>query len=111
MAREPAIKSQGKNDNANRVMKGVCRAMWLSLENLLQEKLAIDCILKTWLIRHAVWSLTTFRVKNYGRTAFGESIHEPSVSLWRKGDEQVHGRADKLSGSEMGHASGLAKRQ
>ena len=102
MAREPAIKSQGKIENANRVTKGVCRAMWLSLENLLQEKLASDCILIAWLIRHAAWSLTRFRVKNDGRTAFGESIHEPSVALWRKGDVQVHGRADKQSGSEMG---------
>ena len=29
--------SQGKIENANRVINGVCRAMWLSLENLLQE--------------------------------------------------------------------------
>ena len=34
--------SQVKNENANRVINGVCRAVWLSLENLLQEKLASD---------------------------------------------------------------------
>ena len=30
--------SQGKIENANRVINGVCRSMWLSLENLPQEK-------------------------------------------------------------------------
>ena len=30
--------SQGKIENANRVINGVCRAMWLSLEDLLREK-------------------------------------------------------------------------
>ena len=29
--------SQGKIENANRVINGVCRAMWLSLEDLLRE--------------------------------------------------------------------------
>ena len=62
--------SQGKIENANRVINGVCRAMWLSLENLLQEKLPSDSILIAWLIRHAAWSLTIFQVKNDGRTAF-----------------------------------------
>ena len=45
----------------------VCRAMWLSLENL---QLASDSILIAWLIRHAAWSLTRFQVKSNGRTAF-----------------------------------------
>ena len=54
--------SQGKIDNANRVINGVCRAMWLSLEDLLREKLPSD--------RHAPWCLTRFHVKNNGRTAF-----------------------------------------
>ena len=62
--------SQGKIENANRVIDGVCRAMWMSLENFLQEKLASDSILIAWLIRHAAWSLTRFQVKNVGRTAF-----------------------------------------
>ena len=62
--------SQGKIEKANRVINGVCRAMWLSLENLLQEKLASDDILVAWLIRHAAWSLTRFQVKNDGRSAF-----------------------------------------
>ena len=56
--------SQGKIENANRVINGVCRAMWLSLDNLLQEKLPSDSILIAWLIRHAAWSLTRFQVKN-----------------------------------------------
>ena len=62
--------SQGKIENANRVINGVCRAIWLSLENLLQEKLPSDSILIAWLIRHAAWNLTRFQVKNDGRTAF-----------------------------------------
>ena len=44
--------------------------MWLSLENLLQQKLRSDSILVAWLIRHAAWSLTRFQVKNDARTAF-----------------------------------------
>ena len=62
--------SQGKIENANRVIIGVCRPMWLSLEKLLHEKQASDSILLAWLIRHAAWSLTRFQVKNDGRTAF-----------------------------------------
>ena len=62
--------SQGKIENANRVINGVCRAMWLSLEDLLREKLPSDSILLAWLIRHAAWCLTRFQVKNDGRTAF-----------------------------------------
>ena len=42
--------SQGKIENANRVINGVCRAMWLSLEDLLREKLPSDSILFAWLI-------------------------------------------------------------
>ena len=44
--------------------------MWLSLENLLQEKQPSEGILIAWLIRHAAWCLTRFQVKNDGRTAF-----------------------------------------
>ena len=44
--------------------------MWLSLGNLLREKLSNDSILLAWPIRHAAWSLTKFQVKNDGRTAF-----------------------------------------
>ena len=62
--------SQGKIENAYRVINGVCRAMWLLRENFLQEKLARDSILIAWLIRHAAWSLTRCQVKNDGRTAF-----------------------------------------
>ena len=62
--------SQGMIENANREIYGVCRAMWLSLEDLLREKLPCDSILIAWLIRHAAWCLTRFQVKNDGRTAF-----------------------------------------
>ena len=62
--------SQGKVENANRVINGVCRAMWLSLGNLPREKLSNDSILTAWLIRHAAWCLTRFQVKNDGRTVF-----------------------------------------
>ena len=62
--------SPGKIENANRLINGVCRSMWLSLENLLQEKLPSDSVLIAWLIRLAAWSLTRFQVKNDRRTAF-----------------------------------------
>ena len=62
--------SQSKSENVNPVIHGVCWSMWLSLENLLREKLSNDSILLAWLIRHAAWSLTKFRVKNDRRTAF-----------------------------------------
>ena len=52
------------------MINGVCRAMWLSLEDLLRKKQASDSILVAWLIRHAVWSLRRYQVKNDGRTAF-----------------------------------------
>ena len=61
--------SQSKNENVNQVINGVCWSMWLSLENLLREKLSNDSILLAWLIRHAAWSLTKFQVKNDRRTA------------------------------------------
>ena len=72
--------SQGKIENANRVTNGVCRAMWLSLENFPQEKLASDSILMAWLIRHAAWSLTRFQVKNDERTAFVRVLWKASTS-------------------------------
>ena len=96
--------SQGKIENANRMTNGVCCAMWLSLENLLQEKLPSDSILTAWLIRHAAWSLTRFQEKrreNCMCACFLESIHGPSVAIRRKSDVQAHGRANRQSGSEM----------
>ena len=75
--------SQGKIENADRVINGVCRAMWLSLVDLLRVKLPSDSILIAWLIRHAAWCLTRFRVKNDGRTAFVrvfcESVHQQAI--------------------------------
>ena len=63
-------RSQGKIENENRLINSVCRAKCLSLENLLWEKLSSDCILVAWLIRHAAWSLTRYKVNNDGRTSF-----------------------------------------
>ena len=60
--------SQGKIENANRVINGACRAMWLPLEDLQREKLPSDSILTAWLIRHAAWCLTRFQVKNDGHS-------------------------------------------
>ena len=99
--------SQGKIENANRVINGVCRAMWLTLENLLQERLPRDSILTAWLIRHAAWSLTRSQVKNDGRNAFvcvfGKALKsQVFLSIRKKSDVQVHRRANKQSGSEMG---------
>ena len=74
------------------MINGVCRAMWLSLQNFLQEKLASDSILTAWLIRHGAWCLTRFQVKNDGRTAFVrvsvENTQEPSVAIRRESDDK-----------------------
>ena len=98
--------SQGKIENANRVINGVCRAMWLSVENLLREKLPSDSILIAWLIRHAARCLTRFPVKKRRKNCvcacFLESVHEQSVATRRKSDVQVHIRANRQSVSEMG---------
>ena len=53
--------SHSKIENVNQVST--------TLENLLREKLSIDSILFAWLIRHSVWSLTRFQVKNDRRNA------------------------------------------
>ena len=52
--------SQSKIENVNQVITGVCWSMWLSLENILLEKMSNDSILLAWPIRHAAWSLTKF---------------------------------------------------
>ena len=78
--------SQGKIENANRVINGVCRAMWLSLENQLQEKLPNDSILicvvdsTRSMESHAVSSEE--RRENCVCACFWESVHEPSVAIW-----------------------------
>ena len=43
--------------------------MWLTLENLLREKLSNDRILFAWPIRNAAWNLTKFQMKNDRRDA------------------------------------------
>ena len=76
--------SQGKIENANRVINGVCRAMWLSLE--------ISCKKKTGERQHldnVVDSTRSMvldevpsekRRENCNRPCFWEAIHEPSVA-------------------------------
>ena len=98
--------SQGKIEHANREINGVCRAMWLSLENLLQEKTAKrqhpDSVADS---SRSVGPDEISSVKlreNCICACFWESIHEPSVAIRRKNDVQVHGRANRQSGSEMG---------
>ena len=41
------------------------------------------------------------RRENCVCTCFWESVHEPSVAIWRKSDVQVHIRANRQSGSKM----------
>ena len=95
--------SQGKIEKLNRVINGVCRAMWLSLENLLRGKLPSDSILIAWFIRHAALCLTRFQViKTTGELRlcvfFRERVHEPSLAIRRKSDVQVDIRANRQSG-------------
>ena len=72
--------SQGKIENSNGVISGVYRAMWLSLEDLLQEKLPSDSILIALFIRHAAWCLTRFQMKNDGRPGFVRVFRKPYTS-------------------------------
>ena len=97
--------SHGKIENANRVINGVCRAMWLSLEDLLREKLPSDSILLACLIRHAAWCLTRFPVKNDGRTAFvrvfGKAYTSRGLPFGERVMYKYTSRANRQSGSEM----------
>ena len=106
MVREPVTRVKARLKNANRVINGVCRAMWFSLEDLLREKLPSDSILLAWFIRHAAWCLTRFQVKNDGRTAFvrvfGKACTSQVLPFGERVMFQVHIRANKQSGSEMG---------
>ena len=61
--------SQGKIENANKVISGVARAIWLALEEHLGENAASDSILLAWVVRHAAWSLTRYQVRSDGRTS------------------------------------------
>ena len=98
--------SQGKNENANQVINGVCRAMWLSLEDFLREKLPSDIILTAWLIRHAAWCLTRFQVKDDGRTAFvrvfGKAYTKQVLPFGERVMYKYTSSANRQSGSEVG---------
>ena len=106
--------SQGKIENANRVINGVCRAMWLSLEDL-REILPSDSMLTAWLIRHAAWCLKRFQVKNDGRTAFVRVFGKAYTSQVLPLGERVMYKYTSVPTDNLdqrwGMESGLARRQ
>ena len=97
--------SQGKIENANRVINGVCRTMWLSLEDLLCGKTAKrqhpDGVAESTRSVEPDEVSSEKRRENCICACFWESVHEPSVAIRRKSDVQVHNRANRQSGSEM----------
>ena len=108
--------SQGMIENANRVINGVCRAMWLSLEDLLREKTTKRQHLGS--VVDSTCSVVLDEISGEKRrencvcACFWESVHEPSIAIRRNSDVQVHIRANRQSGSEEGAVeSGLARRQ
>ena len=107
--------SRCNSETANRVISGACCAMWLSLENLLREKLPSDSVLTAWLIRHAAWCLTIFQVKNDGRTAFVRVLGKRTRAKCchsRKSDVQVQQPCQQAIWIRDGAMkSGLARHQ
>ena len=97
--------SQGKIENANRVINGVCRAMWLSLEDLLREKTTkrqhLDSVVDSTRRMVPDEIANEKRRENCVCACFGKSVHEPSVVIRRKSDVQVHIHANRQSGSDM----------
>ena len=87
--------SQSKIENANGVVNSVCRAMWLSLENLLHSTADSSRSVEPDEVS------IKKRRENCVCACFWESVHEPSVAIGRKTDVQVHIRANKQSGSKM----------
>ena len=73
-------------ENVNQVINGICWPMWLTLENLLREKLSNESIL-------LVWANRTF-------ACFWKGLHE-AVSIRRKSDVRAHCGANMQSESEM----------
>ena len=94
--------SQGEVENANRVINGACRAMWLPLENLLQVADSTRSVEPDEISSEK-------RRENCICACFWESVHEPSVAIRRKSDVQVHVHANRQSGSEMGHGIWVGK--
>ena len=80
--------SQSKIENAKRMINGVCRAMWLSLENLLQEKTAkrqhTDSVADSTRSVEPDDISSEKRRENCICACFWESVHEPSVAIRRK---------------------------
>ena len=83
--------SQGKIENANRVINGVCRAMRQHLDSVVDSTRSM--------VPDEISSEK--RRKNFVCACFWESVHEPSVAIRKKSDVQVHIRANWQSGSEM----------
>ena len=71
--------SQGKIEHANRVINGVCRAMWLSLENLPSDSILIVADSTRSMVLDEISSEK--RRKNCVGTCFWESVHEPSIDI------------------------------
>ena len=66
-----AVQSQGKEENANRVVNGMCQGSWkLPGERIL--------VLPAWMPRHATWSMLRFQVKSESRSSLCECFGEPS---------------------------------
>ena len=79
-----------------------CLQSHSKIENV--EKLSNDSILFAWLIRHAVWSLTKFQVKNDMRSAFLRVSGKAYTSQLPFGEKVMyeHSGANRQSESEMG---------
>ena len=74
-------RSQGKIENANRVINGVCHAMWLSLENLLRVIDSTRSMVPDEISGEK-------RRENCVCACFWESVHEPSVAIRRERERE-----------------------
>ena len=90
--------SQSKIENVNQVINGICWPMWLTLQNLLREKLSNDSILLAWPIRHSAWSLK-FHVKNDGRTALFRVSGKAYTSQFPFGERVMYENTAVLPGN------------
>ena len=88
---QAGTKVRARSRTQNRVMNGVCcRAMWLSLEDLLREKLTCDNMLGSVDTPHGVVLLEVTgkeRRQNSVRTSLWAGVHKP---ISQKRTAQVH---------------------
>ena len=91
--------SQSKIENVHQVINGICWPMWLTLENLLREKLSNDIILLAWPIRHAAWGLTKFHVKNDRRKALLRVSGKAYTSQFPFGERVMYEHTAALTGN------------